>query len=1014
MSDLFKSAFGYFSNNTTNTVENDFVGQIVEIGSVQLRIKKTIAEGGFAFVFVAQALDSGKEYALKRLLAADEEARQIIIQEINILKKLSGHPNIIQFVAATSVDKSQTGHGMGEFLLLTELCTGGSLVSVLQRLNGRGLPPDVVTKILWQCCKAVHHMHSQSPPVIHRDLKVENLLIGGDNKIRLCDFGSATSQVFRPDNSWSSQQRSMLEDKIFKCTTPMYRAPEMVDTWANNEIGVASDLWALGCLVFLLCFNKHPFEDSSNLRIINANYCIPQADSRYKGFHGIINGCLNVQPNARLTIVQVLDRLAALSETLGINPAESIDFASLVPSNPIPVPTGNSNISPVHQMHSTPPSGNSRSQSPAQRPPGYTQPAPTPPVPSSGGGLFSSIKGGAGSFLKNLKDTSTKVVQSVSQTMVKSEEMAASYITSRICVVNYTEGPDTLQDLRFTIESRHTLPNSAIYNLSSAPLPTHRFPNATIVECGWGKKCPSLQALYTLCEHMHHFLSSQPSNVLFIVCNDGKRSSPLLIAGFLLFVGFVTRPNDALQLYAVKRTPHNLQPSHIRYLEYFTQVLANPLPTLSCNKIRIMNIIMEPVPLFNKNRDGCRPYVDIFQGEDKVFTTIDEYDRMVTFNISHGRVVLPVRCSVAGDITIVVNHARQVLTRITPIPVLRFQFNSAFTHDSVMMLSRGDLDEIEPEHFHDRFLVTINAEEAGDPFVTISPWAKHRPLSSSVLFSSKQEADEVTESFVPKGKPPNQRPPPPRPVPPRPPPVSRPQPLQENSTQGEATDLLNLGFNSETPACSVPPSKPSAVETDDLLNLSFDSAPATVPVFNNAPDPGIAFPSDAPFFSDTPAPTSNDKGLSDNVLIMIRDKKTAKAMMDCLRSTFEKKGMKSQVALQKKWRRMEYTGNTSLNEFFLEFECICAEVKTAGGKIDDSEMINQLLVAMPEEFDGVISALDILCNDEEDSTRISLEYVKNRLLAEEERLKKNHHGGSSSSDHHHAFSSGGGSGWKKF
>ena len=64
--------------------------------------------------------------------------------------------------------------------------------------------------------------------------------------------------------------------------------------------------------------------------------------------------------------------------------------------------------------------------------------------------------------------------------MVQGEKMAASYITSRICVINYTEGPDTLQDMRSIIESRHNLSNCAIYNLSSAPFTQNRFPNATV------------------------------------------------------------------------------------------------------------------------------------------------------------------------------------------------------------------------------------------------------------------------------------------------------------------------------------------------------------------------------------------------------------------------------------------------------------------------------------------------------------------------------------------------------
>jgi cyclin G-associated kinase len=65
MSDLFKSAYEYFSGPTNGQSDNSFVGQIVEISNVKLRVKKVIAEGGFAVVFVAQDVSTGKEYALK-------------------------------------------------------------------------------------------------------------------------------------------------------------------------------------------------------------------------------------------------------------------------------------------------------------------------------------------------------------------------------------------------------------------------------------------------------------------------------------------------------------------------------------------------------------------------------------------------------------------------------------------------------------------------------------------------------------------------------------------------------------------------------------------------------------------------------------------------------------------------------------------------------------------------------------------------------------------------------------
>lgn len=137
------------------------------------------------------------------------------MQEINILKKVSGHPNIIQYLSASFTDRSQTTHGQSEFLLVTELCTGGSLVEALQNRKN-AFEPEVICRIFYQACRAVAHMHSQTPQIIHRDLKIENLLISTDGYIKLCDFGSATVEQHQPDLSWSANQRSTLEDSVGK------------------------------------------------------------------------------------------------------------------------------------------------------------------------------------------------------------------------------------------------------------------------------------------------------------------------------------------------------------------------------------------------------------------------------------------------------------------------------------------------------------------------------------------------------------------------------------------------------------------------------------------------------------------------------------------------------------------------------------------------------------------------------------------------------------------------------
>ena len=98
-----------------------------------------------------------------------------------------------------------------------------------------------------------------------------------------------------------------------KHTTPMYRAPEMLDTWSNHSIHTGADIWALGCLLYFLCYGRHPFEDSAKLAILNGNYRIPGNDVTHVAFHDLIRQMLVVDPNFRPTISQVQEHLASLS-----------------------------------------------------------------------------------------------------------------------------------------------------------------------------------------------------------------------------------------------------------------------------------------------------------------------------------------------------------------------------------------------------------------------------------------------------------------------------------------------------------------------------------------------------------------------------------------------------------------------------------------------------------------------------------------------------------------------------
>lgn len=137
-------------------------------------------------------------------------------------------------------------------------------------------------------------MHYQSPPLIHRDLKVENILLSPPQTFKLCDFGSTTKPLPREKVPTAVEGIQKIELEINKTTTLQYRAPELVDVWGRKGFdekigectrrfdpsqhcdtdGTASrpDIWALGVLLYKLCYYTTPFEENGPLAILNAQY----------------------------------------------------------------------------------------------------------------------------------------------------------------------------------------------------------------------------------------------------------------------------------------------------------------------------------------------------------------------------------------------------------------------------------------------------------------------------------------------------------------------------------------------------------------------------------------------------------------------------------------------------------------------------------------------------------------------------------------------------------------------
>ncbi|XP_036382245.1 cyclin-G-associated kinase isoform X2 [Megalops cyprinoides] len=751
---LFQSALDFLagpgSSGAASRDQNDFVGQTVELGDMKLRIKRVIAEGGFAFVYEAQDIGSGKDYALKRLLSNEEEKNKAIIQEVCFMKKLSGHPNVVQFCSAASIGKEESDTGQAEFLILTELCKG-QLVDFIKKVELKGpMSCDTVLKIFYQSCRAVQHMHKQKPPIIHRDLKIENLLISHQGTIKLCDFGSATTVAHYPDYSWSAQKRSMVEDEITRNTTPAYRTPEMIDLYSNFPINEKQDIWALGCILFLLCFKQHPFEEGAKLQIVNGKYAIPQNDNKYTVFHDLIRSMLKINPEERLSITELVNQLQEIAAARNVNPKSPI--TELLEQNG---GFGNNGA----------PRGSLSSPQPPQINNIHNAGLYGDNDQSMGGGFLDILKGGTERFLTNIKDTSSKVIQSVAS--YAKGDLDISYITSRIAVMSFpAEGVESaiknnIEDVRLFLDSRHA-GHYAVYNLSRRSYRPARFHNR-VSECGWqARRAPNLRNLYSICKSMHQWLKQDQRNICIVHCLDGRAASAVAVCSFLCFCRLFTTAEAAVYMFSMKRCPPGISPSHKRYIEYMCDMMAEEPIIPHSKPILIRAIVMTPVPLFNKQRSGCRPFCEVYVGEERVATTSQEYDKMKDFKMEDGRAEIPLGITVQGDVLIVIYHARSTLggrlqAKMASMKMFQIQFHTGFVprNATQVKFAKYDLDACDiQEKYPDLFQVNLEVEvEPRDrPSNKTPPWENFatKGLNPKILFSSRDEQQEILTKF---GKP---------------------------------------------------------------------------------------------------------------------------------------------------------------------------------------------------------------------------------------------------------------------
>ncbi|XP_030461953.1 uncharacterized protein LOC115681983 [Syzygium oleosum] len=323
-------------------------GRTIDIGNVKVHVRNIIAEGGFSCVYLARdALHMSKQFALKHIICNDEESLEVAVKEISVMKSLAGHPNVVALHAHTVLDMGRTK----EVLLLMDFCEK-SLVNVLESRGAAHFEEKQILVMFRDVCNAVFAMHCQSPPVAHRDLKAENLLLGTDGLWKLCDFGSTSTNHKRFEKP---EEMGIEEDNIRKHTTPAYRAPEMWDLYRKEVLNEKVDIWALGCLLFRICYLKSAFDGESKLQILNGNYRIPELPKYSSFITDLINDLLQASPDARPDITQVWFRV---NEQLPVGQQKSLpDQPPEMQSAEIHegIPKSTNRVSPVPRRSPPPP-----------------------------------------------------------------------------------------------------------------------------------------------------------------------------------------------------------------------------------------------------------------------------------------------------------------------------------------------------------------------------------------------------------------------------------------------------------------------------------------------------------------------------------------------------------------------------------------------------------------------------------------------------------------------------------